>query len=136
MKTMNKTHVYRAVKYVFCLAMAGADLSELLQSAVVLNSLIAIGVPQRLLFLLAPLKLAGVLCLLVAPNPRLVEWAYAGFFFNLLGALYLLITARESSLPDQIIDAVYLLLWLCAYWSYRSIQLTTAETPQLSSRVA
>lgn len=119
---MTTLRIHLLAKYIFCLAISGAAASELAQSAVVLESMTAIGVPQRLLFLLAPLKLAGVVTLLFATDKRLKEWAYAGFFFNLLGAVYLLITAGRPVLPDLIVSPVYLVLWLIAYRTYRLTQ--------------
>jgi hypothetical protein len=126
---MTRSWIHSLAKYVFCFAMTGAAVSELGQSAVVLDSMTAIGVPQRLLFLLAPLKLAGVLTLLFASDKRAREWAYAGFFFNLLGAVYLLITAGRTILPDLIIAPVYLALWVIAYRTYRLTQ--RSERPNL-----
>ncbi|MGY3214316.1 DoxX family protein [Mucilaginibacter sp. HD30] len=47
-----------------------------------------IGYPYSVLHLLAVLKVLGALALLVPGFPRLKEWAYAGFTFDLLGAIY------------------------------------------------
>jgi hypothetical protein len=44
------------------------------------------GYPAYLLTILGVWKLLGVLALLVPRFPRLKEWAYAGFFFDLTGA--------------------------------------------------
>ena len=47
-----------------------------------------IGYPYNVLQLLAVLKILGVIALLVPGFPRLKEWAYAGFTFDLIGAIY------------------------------------------------
>ena len=47
-----------------------------------------IGYPYSVLHLLAVLKVLGAVALLVPGYPRLKEWAYAGFTFDLLGAVY------------------------------------------------
>src|SRR5215469_2245401 len=44
------------------------------------------GYPAYLLTILGVWKLLGVIALLVPRFPRLKEWAYAGFFFDLTGA--------------------------------------------------
>ena len=44
------------------------------------------GFPAYLLTILGVWKLLGVIALLVPGFPRLKEWAYAGFFFDLTGA--------------------------------------------------
>ena len=48
----------------------------------------AIGYPYSVLHLLAVAKVLGVIALLVPGFPRLKEWAYAGFAFDLIGATY------------------------------------------------
>ena len=44
--------------------------------------------PTYIFKFLAIAKILGVIAILVPGNPRLKEWAYAGFTFDLLGALY------------------------------------------------
>jgi hypothetical protein len=46
------------------------------------------GYPTYIFKFLAIAKILGVIAILVPGNPRLKEWAYAGFTFDLLGALY------------------------------------------------
>jgi hypothetical protein len=47
-----------------------------------------IGYPYSVLHMLAVAKVLGVIALLVPGYPRLKEWAYAGFAFDLIGAIY------------------------------------------------
>lgn len=47
-----------------------------------------IGYPIYLFKFLAVAKILGVLAILVPGNPKLKEWAYAGFTFDMLGAMY------------------------------------------------
>ena len=47
-----------------------------------------IGYPFSVLHLLAVAKILGVIALLVPGYPRLKEWAYAGFTFDIIGAMY------------------------------------------------
>lgn len=47
-----------------------------------------IGYPYNVLHLLAIAKMLGIIALLVPGFPRLKEWAYAGFTFDLIGAIY------------------------------------------------
>jgi uncharacterized membrane protein YphA (DoxX/SURF4 family) len=47
-----------------------------------------LGYPAYLLPFLGVAKILGVLALLVPGFPRLREWAYAGFVFDLAGAMY------------------------------------------------
>jgi hypothetical protein len=47
-----------------------------------------IGYPYSVITLLSVLKILGVIAILVPGFPRLKEWAYAGFTFDLVGAIY------------------------------------------------
>jgi len=47
-----------------------------------------LGYPAYILPLLGVAKLLGIIALLVPGYPRLKEWAYAGFTFDLIGAVY------------------------------------------------
>jgi hypothetical protein len=44
--------------------------------------------PPYLFKFLAVAKILGIIAILVPGNARLKEWAYAGFTFDLLGAMY------------------------------------------------
>ncbi len=48
----------------------------------------AIGYPYNVLYLLGVFKVLGVIALLIPGYPRLKEWAYAGFTFDLIGVIY------------------------------------------------
>ena len=50
--------------------------------------LAAIGYRPYVLHLLAVAKVLGVIAILTPGFPRLKEWAYAGFMFDLIGATY------------------------------------------------
>lgn len=47
-----------------------------------------LGYPPYLAKFLAVAKILGIIAILVPGYPRLKEWAYAGFTFDLLGATY------------------------------------------------
>jgi uncharacterized membrane protein YphA (DoxX/SURF4 family) len=47
-----------------------------------------LGYPAYLLTLLGIAKLLGVVAILVPGYPRIREWAYAGFVFDLVGAMF------------------------------------------------
>lgn len=44
--------------------------------------------PEYLFPFLGVAKIIGVITLLLPVHPRLKEWAYAGLFFDLIGAMY------------------------------------------------
>lgn len=66
-----------------------------------------IGYPYSVLHLLAVAKILGIIALLVPGFPRLKEWAYAGFTFDLIGASYAFLTIGSS-----VLDIWFMLLGL------------------------
>lgn len=47
-----------------------------------------LGYPTYFLVFLGVAKVLGAICILVPRYPRLKEWAYAGFFYDLLAAMW------------------------------------------------
>ena len=66
--------------------MGGADSAALFKH---------LGYPLSLLTFLSVAKLLGVVAILVPGYPRVREWAYAGFTFDLLGAMYSFIAVGD-----------------------------------------
>ena len=58
-----------------------------------------LGYPKYLIAFLGVAKTLGVIAILVPGFPRLKEWAYAGLFFDLLGATYSGIWVEGLKLP-------------------------------------
>jgi hypothetical protein len=55
-----------------------------------------LGYPYSVLTLLSVAKILGVIAILVPGFPRLKEWAYAGFTFDLVGAIFASLAAGYS----------------------------------------
>jgi hypothetical protein len=54
-----------------------------------------LGYPYNVLTLLSIAKILGVITILVPGFPKLKEWAYAGFTFDLVGAIYAGLSAGD-----------------------------------------
>ncbi len=57
-----------------------------------------LGYPLYLLTLLGIWKILGVIALLVPKFPLLKEWAYAGFFFAISGAIFSHIAVGDAAI--------------------------------------
>ncbi|MEM9409892.1 MAG: DoxX family protein [Planctomycetota bacterium] len=77
---------YWLATVLFCLAMAGSGVANLVGVEGLRESIVGLGYPVYLMTILGIAKLAGVVALLMPKQPLLKEWAYAGFTFDLLGA--------------------------------------------------
>lgn len=76
-----------------------------------------IGFGPHIMPFLGVLKILGVITLLVQRFPRLKEWAYAGFTFDLLGAMYSFIAVNDPVAMWAPIPVLLLLLFgSYIYW--------------------
>lgn len=73
--------------------------------------------PTYLIQFLSVAKILGVAAILVPGFPRLKEWAYAGFTFDLLGAFYSFIVIGDP-VSSWILFPVFLALIACSYICY------------------
>jgi len=74
-----------------------------------------LGYPQYLLPFLGVAKLAGCAMLVIPGFPRLREWAYAGLFFDLVGATYSALMAAPFD-PKLTIMFVAMAVLLASYF--------------------
>ena len=74
-----------------------------------------LGYPEYLLRFLGVAKLAGCIVLVLPYFKRLKEWAYAGLFFDLIGAVYsgLMVNGFD---PAMLIMFVAIAVLLVSYW--------------------
>jgi hypothetical protein len=83
-----RTIVYWISTLWMCLGMTATGIAQWVQPAELLVQMNALGIPRYLLGLIAVLKIMGVVVLLLPRLRLLKEWAYAGCFFLMIGALY------------------------------------------------
>lgn len=76
-----------------------------------------LGYPAYFLTILGIWKILGVIVALAPKLPLLKEWAYAGFFFAMTGALVSHLFAGDPF--GEIFPSVLLLLLICLSWYFR-----------------
>lgn len=70
-----------------CFGMLSGGVAELLQVQGTVAGMVALGYPVYFVTIIGTWKVLGIIALLAPGFPRLKEWAYAGIFFNMTGAL-------------------------------------------------
>src|SRR5438067_1934468 len=86
---MKKTNlIYWILTGLFAFAMLGSAIPDILVMPVAVEGFRQISMPAYLLPFLGWAKLLGVVAILIPGYPRVREWAYAGLFFDILGATY------------------------------------------------
>ncbi len=76
-----------------------------------------LGYPVYFLTILGVWKILGVAALLIPKFPLLKEWAYAGFFFAMSGALFSHIAVGDS--VNEIFPSLLLLILTVVSWYFR-----------------
>ena len=92
----------------FCLAFVAGGTGHLLRADPMREGMLRLGYPLYVMTLLGVAKLLGVVALLIPGRPLLKEWAYAGFTFNLLGAI-----ASHVFVGDPLAEAFPPIVLLC-----------------------
>ena len=78
-----------------------------------------LGYPVYFLTILGVWKILGVVALLIPKFPLLKEWAYAGFFFAMSGALFSHIASGDSVTEN--VPALLLLILTVISWYFRPV---------------
>ena len=81
------------------------------------DSLTHLGYPVYLLTILGIWKILGVIAVLIPKFTLLKEWAYAGFFFAMSGAIFSHIASGNSG--NEIFPALLLLILTGVSWYFR-----------------
>ncbi|HEU5291161.1 MAG TPA: DoxX family protein [Cyclobacteriaceae bacterium] len=98
----------------FCAMMLTSAIPNLLSAPDWVTIFEQLGFPNYLLPFLGVAKLLGVIALLVPGFNRIKEWAYAGFFFDLVGATYSALAAFGFD-PQMLSMLVFFGLFAVSY---------------------
>ena len=99
------------------LGMVSTGLVQLLQMEEEVAVITKLGYPTYFIPLLGTWKLLGAVAVLIPRFPVLKEWAYAGFFFAMSGAVFSHLVA--GSLPAEIAPSLLLLTLTVVSWYFR-----------------
>jgi hypothetical protein len=98
------------------------------------DSMTYLGYPVYFLTILGTCKILGVIALLIPKFPLLKEWAYAGFFFMMLGAIYTHIAAGNPI--TEIFPSLLLLILTVVSWYFRPSDRKIISVNQLNNSLA
>lgn len=116
MKKRNKI-IYWIATLWLALGMGSTGTVQLLKVKEEVTNITQLGYPLYFLTLLGIWKIIGVIAVLIPKFPLLKEWAYAGFFFAMSGAIF---SQLSSDKPLQkILPSLLLLVLTVASWYFR-----------------
>ncbi|MDP4262422.1 MAG: DoxX family protein [Bacteroidota bacterium] len=92
------------------------------------DSITQLGYPAYFLIIIGIWKILGVVAVLIPKFPLLKEWAYAGFFFAMSGAVFSHIASGDPA--NEVFPSLLLLILTVVSWYFRpadrrSFQLAT-----------
>lgn len=99
------------------LGMLSTGIVQLIEMDTEVDMMTHLGYPSYLLVILGASKILGVAAVLIPKFPLLKEWAYAGFFFTMSGAIISHLVLGDSI--GEILPPVLLLLLTAASWHFR-----------------
>jgi uncharacterized membrane protein YphA (DoxX/SURF4 family) len=99
------------------LGMVSTGLVQILQMKEESAAMLALGYPAYFLTLLGIWKLLGVIAVLLPRLPVLKEWAYAGFFFSMSGALCSHTVMHSPA--NEVFPSILMLVLITLSWYFR-----------------
>jgi len=99
------------------LGMLSTGIVQLLNVKEKVDFILNMGYPDYFLTMLGVWKILGVVALLIPKFPLLKEWAYAGFFIAMSGAIFSHIASGNPI--REILPALLLLVLTLVSWNFR-----------------
>ena len=116
MKKRNKI-IYWIATIWLSLGMVSSAIVQLFKVKTEVDFITKLGYPGYFLTILGVWKILGVVALLFPKFPLLKEWAYAGFFFAMSGAVSSHIASGDSM--NEIFPSLLLLILTVVSWYFR-----------------
>jgi len=101
------------------LGMASTGVVQLLKMKEEVAMFTHLGYPLYLLTILATWKFLGVVAVLIPKFPLLKEWAYAGFFFVMSGAVFSHLAIGDTA--KELFGPVLLIILTVISWYFRPV---------------
>ena len=99
------------------LGIASSGIVQLIQMQEEVDMMAHLGYKSYFLTILGIWKLLGVIVILIPKFPLLKEWAYAGFFFAMSGAVFSHLAVGDAAI--EFFGPVLLLVLIAVSWYFR-----------------
>jgi uncharacterized membrane protein YphA (DoxX/SURF4 family) len=116
---MTKTHkiIYWVATIWLALGMLSTGLVQLFKMKEEVTKITSLGYSEHILTILGIWKILGVLAILIPRFPLVKEWAYAGFFFAMSGAVFSHFAYGDEA--KEFFGPVLLLVLTVVSWYFR-----------------
>ncbi|MDX6189200.1 DoxX family protein [Flavobacterium sp. Fl-318] len=109
--------IYWVATLWLALGMTATGIVQLIQMKEEAEMIQRLGYPLYFLILLGVWKILGVIAILIPKFPLLKEWAYAGFFFAMSGAVFSHLYCGDSA--KELFGPVLLIVLTVVSWYFR-----------------
>ena len=109
--------VYWSATVWLALGMLSTGIVQLFKAQADVDAITRLGYPVYFLTILGVWKMLGVVAVLIPRFPLLKEWAYAGFFFAMSGAVFSHLASGNSL--KEIFPSLVLIILVVLSWHYR-----------------
>lgn len=116
--------IYWTITILFAGFMIFSSVPDLLSKPEAISFLAQLGYPAYIAPFLGFAKLLGIVAILIPGFPRIKEWAYAGLFFDLVGAVYSIL-ATAGFMPPMLIMILPILFLFISYFLYHKLSRQT-----------
>jgi len=99
--------------------MVASGLQQIFHAKAFVDINVHLGYPLYFLYILGAWKILGVIAILVPKFSLLKEWAYAGIFFAMSGAIFSYIASGDSI--NEIFPSLILLILTMISWYFRPV---------------
>jgi uncharacterized membrane protein YphA (DoxX/SURF4 family) len=113
-----KLIIYWIATALLSVGMLGSGLQQIFHAKAMIDLITPLGYPVYFLYIIGVWKVLGVIAIVVPNFKLLKEWAYAGFFFVMTGALVSHLASGDDSLKG-IIGPIFQTVFIILSWYFR-----------------
>jgi uncharacterized membrane protein YphA (DoxX/SURF4 family) len=110
--------IYWIATGLMSVGMLGSGLAQIAHAKEMIDLVVPLGYPMYILYIIGVWKILGVIAILVPGFKLLKEWAYAGFFFVMTGALISHLSIGDYSLKG-LIGPFMQTIFIITSWYFR-----------------
>jgi len=110
--------IYWVTTSLMSVGMLASGIQQLMQRKELVEMIVPLGYPPYFLSILGTWKILGVIAILMPGFKLVKEWAYAGFFFVMTGALVSHLAIGDHELK-AILGPVFQTIFIVSSWYFR-----------------
>lgn len=123
--------IYWVATFWLCLGMVSTGIVQIIQMEEEVRKMKELAYPMYFLTIIGVWKLLGVLAVLIPKYPLVKEWAYAGFFFLMTGAIISHLAVEDNAV--EYFGPTLLLILTIISWYFRPEDRKLFPTKQMQT---